>query len=312
MKSKLIVLLILLSVGLFAVNEETGTTGFSFLKVQYSARASALAHAYSGLANDAYAAFYNPAGLAQVQTQSVTTTYNNHFEGMHGGALIYAHPINQRLTIAPFVQNLYGKETRTLVDPQGNFAGTDGDFGISNFLMGMSLGYEVMDILDIGVTCKWLHESLDDHSASAVAFDLGILHQTTNEDLKLGITLQNVGRQLTYYTEDEYEEEMPMIITAGFNYNPLETLFVLLEFYQPLAEDYSLRFGTEYQIHPIFTARIGYKSDADDWKLGGSGDTLSGISAGFGINWDQYKLDYSVASYGDLGLINQISVTYDF
>ena len=37
----------------------------------------------------------------------------------------------------------------------------------------------------------------------------------------------------------------------------------------------------------------------------------SGISLGVGWIWKKIALDYAVASYGDLGLTNQVSLRYN-
>eukprot|EP00825_Cyclidium_porcatum_P028455 TRINITY_DN30709_c0_g1_i1.p1 TRINITY_DN30709_c0_g1~~TRINITY_DN30709_c0_g1_i1.p1 ORF type:complete len:462 (-),score=36.85 TRINITY_DN30709_c0_g1_i1:10-1395(-) len=70
--------------------------------------------------------------------------------------------------------------------------------------------------------------------------------------------------------------------------------------------------GAEYQYNDQFTGRIGYKTNASDWKNGGSLEILSGISAGVGFNWHYLGLDYAYISYGDLGSVNQISLRYRF
>jgi long-subunit fatty acid transport protein len=67
MKYKIISLMLLLYVVNVAAEDTAGTTGFTFLKVNYSARAAAMGNAYTGLANDAGAVFFNPAGLVQIK-----------------------------------------------------------------------------------------------------------------------------------------------------------------------------------------------------------------------------------------------------
>ena len=52
-KNLILIMIILLSVFLAAENENAGTSGFTFLNVNYSARAAAMGNAYTGLSNDA-------------------------------------------------------------------------------------------------------------------------------------------------------------------------------------------------------------------------------------------------------------------
>ena len=102
MKYSLLIILILVVSSIYAVNENAGTTGFTFLKVYYSARAAAMADAYTGLSDDASAVFFNPAGLIQLQSSQVSVTYMSYFEGIQCGSLVYAIPMNEKTTAAFF------------------------------------------------------------------------------------------------------------------------------------------------------------------------------------------------------------------
>lgn len=310
----ILIMIILLSVSLVAESEDAGTSGFTFLKVNYSARAAAMGNAYTGLSNDADAVFFNPAGLVQIDSPQASLTYMSYLIGINCGSAVYVYPANDKTSLAVFTKGLSATEDRTIADEMGQFAGFDGTFGMSDFIFGISVARYIFDMLDVGINAKFIQESLDDNSASAVALDVGIMHQTTNKNLKIGIALRNIGKQLTYYTNDEYEEVMPTTLTVGFNYHPKEKLYATVDVYKPLDNDIFGRIGLEYQVHPMLALRAGYKTNASDWATGGDNDFLSGMSFGTGFDLDKYnlKLDYAIVSYGDLGFVNQISVKYLF
>ncbi len=307
-----LILIAIISLSVFAISEDAGTSGFSFLKVNYSARAAAMASAFTGLSNDASAVFFNPAGLSQIQSKEISTTYMSYFDGIQCGSVVYAFPYDDKTTLAAFSQFLTATEDRTLADANGNYAGTDGTFGISEVLLGVSASRRVLAVLDLGINIKYLQESLDEYGGSAVAVDIALLHQTTNKNLKVGIALKNLGKQLSYYTGNEYEEKLPQLFVAGFSYHPDEKFFATLDIYKPMEFDFSGRLGVEYQIHDMLALRCGYKSNAKDWRAGGDHETFAGLSFGFGINWQKYTIDYAVISYGDLGYVNQVSLKYSF
>jgi hypothetical protein len=314
MRFKILFTILLLPLLLTAENENTGTTGFAFLKVSYSARASAMGGAFSGLADDASAVFFNPAGLNQLKGKKAEVTYMNYLEGVNCGSAVYAYPYNEETSLAVFVQGLSASEDKTLVDAYGQYAGKEGTFGVSDFLIGISFARKLHSILDAGINIKYLLESLDGRNASVAAFDIGLMHQTTNENLKVGIVLRNIGKQLSYYTETEWEEELPMTATLGFNLNPIEQLHANLDIYKPLNSDFSGKLGLEYTYQQIIAFRCGYKSNASDWKAGGDNELFAGLSLGFGLKLYQYnlKMDYALVSYGDLGYVNQITIGYSF
>ncbi len=309
-----LIMIILLPVILFAQNENAGTSGFTFLKVNYSARAAAMGNAYTGLSNDADAVFFNPAGLVQIDSPQASITYMSYLDGINCGSAAYVYPVDDKTSFAVFAKGLSATEDRTIADEMGQYAGIDGTFGMSDFIFGISVARYLIDMLDVGINAKFIQESLDDNSASAVVLDAGIMHQSTNENLKIGIALRNIGKQLTYHTDDEYEEVMPTTLTVGFNYHPQEKFYATADIYKPLDNDIFGRFGLEYQVHSMLALRAGYKTNASDWATGGENDFLSGISFGTGFDLNKYnlKMDYAIVSYGDLGFVNQISVKYLF
>ena len=297
---------------LWAEDDLAGTSGFAFLKINYSARATAMGNAYTALADNADAVFFNPAGLQAMNKPQATVSYLNYFEGIQAGSFSYFRAYNKNLKYAAFMQYMSGSETRTLSDPNGEYLGEDGTFGFSNTVMGLGGSYYINPLITVGANVKFLIDILDQNSASALAVDLAILHQTTNDNLKLGVALKNFGTQISSYTESDYEEDLPNTISVGFSYNPNEKFYANLDVNKPLAGDYAAHVGLEYQIHELLALRSGYKSKAEDWKAGGDLEIFSGISLGLGFAWKQYLFDYAIASYGDLGFINNFTLTYHF
>lgn len=316
MKKSIIVLLLCMSLPLLAINEDAGTTGFSFLKLHFAARQAAMGYAFAGLADDANTAFFNPAGLRQIRTHMASATYMNYFDDTQCGSAVVTHPYDEKTTLAFSVKGLYAKEDRTVVDANGQYdpAASSGTFGVSDVVIALSAGRWMSEILDVGASVKFISESLDEHTATAVAADISLLHQSTNEHIKVGLALQNLGTQLTHYTETEYDESLPLTFVGGLSYRFDEKLVGMVDAYRPFDQDFSFRLGAEFLLYPSFALRAGYKTNADDWKSGGDSELLSGISvgAGFDIPRSQMKLDYAAASYGDLGLVNQITLTYQF
>ena len=85
-----------------ADDENIGTTGFNFLRVYYSTRAAGMANAFTGQADDVEAVFYNPAGLPQLTSKVISTSYINYFEGFQGGSIVFAYPGKDRFSFGVF------------------------------------------------------------------------------------------------------------------------------------------------------------------------------------------------------------------
>lgn len=296
-----------------AANENVGTTGFNFLRVSYSARAAGMANAFTGQADDQEAVFFNPAGLPQLTKMVFSSSYINYFEGFQGGSVVFAIPRKDRLAFGFFAQYLGSQGiTRTLVDDLGEYIGTAGTFGASDLILGVSGGLYVHEMLNLGASVRYITESIDEYSASAAVVDLALFHQTTNDRLSVGVALRNIGKQLSYFTSSKHEEKLPTQLSVGFNYNFHDKLNANLDISKPFDQDFSGRLGAEYLVHPMLALRGGFNSRADDWRMGGDYDFLSGLSGGFGCFLRQYEINYSISSYGDLGLVNQVSLKYTF
>ncbi len=311
MKIITILTVIMIGLPLLAIHENAGTTGFSFLKVDYAARSVGLGNSFTALADDANAIFYNSSGLAQITGIEIATTYMSYIDDIQCGSVVAAIPMQTGRTVAIFSKFFTTTETRTkMVD--GIYAGTDGTFGMSDIILGISDNRQLIENLNIGLTLKYIRESLDDKSASAIAVDASILHQTINENIKVGIALKNLGRQLSYFTSSKHNENLPTMITVGFNYHPAEKLRILLDINKPFRNDFTGSLGLEYNLHRMFTLRTGYKSNGKEWRTGGDSSTFSGLSFGAGFKLYKFAIDYAIVSYGDLGYLNQVSLIYKF
>jgi len=99
MKIKLIMILsvMIFCWELWAEDDLAGTSGFAFLKINYSARATAMGNAYTALADNADAVFFNPAGFQAMNKPQATVSYLNYFEGIQAGSFSYFRAYNKNL-----------------------------------------------------------------------------------------------------------------------------------------------------------------------------------------------------------------------
>jgi len=154
----IIALVALFSCSVFAANSNVGTSGFTFFKLDFSARANAMGGAYTALSNDVNAVFFNPAGLSQISEKQITTTYNSYLVGLSSGALAFSMPYEDR-TIAFFSQFLTDEEDE--VSSDGVITGT---FDNSELLVGISASQQVHPVVFIGGSLKYLRENLAGNS----------------------------------------------------------------------------------------------------------------------------------------------------
>lgn len=303
----------LLCTGLWSVNENAGTTGFNTLKVVHSARAMALGQALTGEALNPDGLHFNPAAILNIPGEEVSSTYCSYFVDAQGGQIQLLLPKNRFTAWGMSLKYMnMGSMERTEVDQFGNLIDDLGTFGAYNLSGTISLAKFISKALDFGGSVKFIYDTLDDASAAAVLVDMGIIHHPVNEKVKVGISLRNMGTQLSYYSDSKYKEKLPFTFAAGGSYRFSDRHYSVLEINKATGENFNLRLGHEFNLTPDFELRAGFRSNAADWSNGGSMGWSSGISLGAGWNWKNYRLDYAVSSYGDLGLVNQLSLTFEF
>ncbi len=288
-----------------------GTTGANFLKLGAGPRAVAMGDAQVGLADDAYATYWNPAGLAQLKAQEMAFTHTNYMMDIKQQNMAYAYPHPRYGTLAASLNYL----------SFGSFPGYDAtgqptsEVRASDMSLGLSYGADLYKEerfgtqLAAGVTGKWIHERLDTVSASAFAGDLGLLFApgiAWGEWLngwKLGMTARNLGSSMTY---DRDSFALPRILAAGLSYTGNwreESITLTLDARQP--NDGRRSFGTGLEVWTLqsLVVRGGYTSE---------GDLGNGLRIGAGVRFKTLEVNYAFASEGDLGSAHRFGLTLRF
>lgn len=243
------------------------------------ARQIALSHSTTALSNDVFAFFNNPAGLAQFDWREIGVYYSPSPFGLselsHGYAA-YSEPFSFGTIGAGFMT--YGFELYR-----------ETKFGLSfstiiedRFFLGASVFYQNLKIQNYG-------------SDGSFLFNLGGLSYITS-DLRLGFYLANLTRST--YGDDP--DQIPVRYNFGVSYDALPELSLNSAIEKELGFPVSLRFGIEYLIIQYLSLRIGINNQPSTY------------SAGVGIHYSYFNLDYSLTSHQDLGLTHQVGLIMHF
>lgn len=185
-----------------------------FLLIHPGARQVAMGGAACGLADDALATHYNPAGLAFQRcldvrlgfALSVRGLYPDRYEG-YGSAAV---PVTARLTLAPAVTYVTAGEFHE-VDPYGT---TMRKWRADDYAVGIYCGLPICDAIGIGGGVKFVRTELPGTclfdpphgyygaEGKSVAFDIGVLAYYPPSShagrVGVGIALQNLGPSTRY------------------------------------------------------------------------------------------------------------------
>lgn len=288
------------------------TSSFEFLRTDFSPRLAAMGGSSLTLRGDIGSVFVNPAGAASIATQQFVSNYTNYLLDINGGQMAYARPMpGIGVLTAAILYMDYGEFDET--DEYAVFNGRT--FSARDLALSVGLSGKLDENIAYGVNLKYIYSSIQDYNASAVGLDFGLLYAAPFEDnLFFALNLLNVGSNFKYY--DTQKEPLPLSIGIGFSkklaHLPLEIngslrdLNVESEKLADRLKRFSL--GGEFTVSEMLRLRLGYNHDLHNNLQVTTENKFSGISAGLGILWKNYRFDYSYSNYGFLGNIHRFGI----
>lgn len=284
---------------------KVGTFGGQELKIGISARATGMGSAFTGVADDATAVFYNAGGLVNVRGNEVSL---NHVawaaDTKLSTAIVAFNPRSIPGTFAVSVRSFWmdPQLERTAYNPEGT--GRTFDSGTTSF--GLSYSRFFTDKFSAGLTMNYLHMGLAETAVNTGALDFGIMYRIgLGRDVKLGMTIQNLGGKFTF---SERESKLPVIFKVGASFNAFKNdrqqLLCALEFQHPADNVERANVGAEYALGETFFGRAGYhiSYDSDGLAFGFGAQVRTGEST-------RLRGDYSAVDMDALGYVHRFTVT---
>ncbi|MGQ0713018.1 MAG: PorV/PorQ family protein, partial [Gemmatimonadaceae bacterium] len=177
-----------------------GRTGAVVLELPASARALALGGAYVAMGSDDAAIFYNPSQLATVEGRAASMSVQPYIEGSTLGAASAAFQLGGG-TFGIGVQVLsYGSADEFVCDEStGCERGEATGRTVSASDIAVSVGYgttvHIVRAVRLGVSAKYVRQSLADASGGSPAVDFGAAIDVWR-GAAVGVSIQNVGSDL--------------------------------------------------------------------------------------------------------------------
>lgn len=285
-----------------AVLAQSGGQPGAFLQYGVGARALGMGGAFYAIADDATAAYWNPAGLAYLQRKELSTMQATLFEETKYTYMAYAHPTATRGTFALGLTDL-SSDGFEKVDATFDSAGDPtsitvaGTFADQQRAMSLSWGKEVTDTLAFGLSIKQVTRTLDSSSDNHRTLDIGAMRRMgPNYTLALG--MMNVFSISSGDTDDRF----PVIVKVGNSLRLFkERLLLGLDIQKAQSADMNWRFGGEYWAARWFAMRFGLLA----------APKLQETDFGFGFRFRRFQLDIAQGIH-DLGASTRFSVSFRF
>ncbi|MFH1686858.1 MAG: PorV/PorQ family protein [bacterium] len=287
------------------IHSKAGTSAFPFLKINVGARAVAMGGAFTGLADDETALYYNPAGIAGMEHKRFVLGYHNYFVDIQSGFTGFIFPLDETNSLGAYVSYLnYGEFTAT--DSRGDATGET--FGGGDLMVAFSYARLLSNRFRIGGSAKFIYEKLDEFSASGAAVDLGAKYVDDRERLGLGLMVQNLGAQLSSLGQEKFD--LPLTFRGGLSYKPVGLpLTLVADGIAPVDNNFDIAIGAEYHELKPFYIRLGWSSFGSNYKAADSKDAWAGVSLGFGLDVQKFHIGYALQSAADLGNTHRITFT---
>ncbi len=286
-----------------------------FLSVGQGARANAMGEAFTGVADDPSAMYWNPAGLTQLHSDQFTTTYADRFDGLAKETQVnYAWRGPKSMWgvgyVGSYVTDI--SVTSSLSDAQLN-AITNGTFTPDNYPTKSVLDHAVLVSYArplmpdsphaIGTTIKMIYrDMLGMVRGYGSAIDIGYHYTASSGRLRFGTNVQNVASLVSYsgsidnlgVNATATESYLPTIKT-GLAYQPEWRILngrMLFAFDANMLssldmEDY--RLGMEYSFGENVSIRAGKIFGRQD-------DSNEDYTFGMGLGLKNLILDFAFLS----------------
>ncbi len=295
--------------GLFDTNS-VGTTSDNFLLMGVGARGIAMGGALTAATDDSNSIYWNPAGLALIPRASGSFMYGSQVADINYQTANYAQRISDFDVLAAGIryQNL-GTVAQT--DINNNSLGT---FNPNNMVAEFGWGSDIYDMssgdmsVDLGASLRYIHSdylmTANGYGADVGAmarFERGLFPYT------LAVDAQNIGAGPKF---DQVQEPLPFQMKMGGAARPWRPLLLTADVALPNYDSAYAAAGAEYTAgfdHDISGAiRAGFNSESVS-SLG----LLSGFSAGLGIKFKSFSINYAFVPMGLLGTESFVSLTFN-
>jgi hypothetical protein len=323
--------------------DRQGEAGAGQLLINPWARSAGLHSTNTASVTGTDALYLNVAGLARVNKMQVQIGHTSYLQGadISLNALGFAQKVGKGgvFGLGMVAFDLGDFQLTTADAPEG----AGGTFSPSFFNLGLSYAYLFSNKVSVGVTAKFVNESLADVGARAIGLDAGVQYVTGEKDnFKFGISLRNVGSRMRFggeglskarpnpqneavpypitYYERSATYELPTQLNIGASYDflfgPQVRLSTIFNFCSNAFSRDQIGGGLELGVGKHFTLRAAYKTEFDTNEIEASLD--NGFAGGLSVSVpfkrgsdSRFSLDYGYRVTKIFNGIHNVGVRID-
>ncbi|MCB2231289.1 PorV/PorQ family protein [bacterium] len=313
-----------------AAFSKAGTAGAQFLKIGVGSRYQGMGEASVAVSSDVYAMYWNPAGLVEIDNSAVSFTNVNWLLDIDLNYFGYARNFEDVgvFGVSAMILSMDEQEVRTFEEQDG----TGETYGASSYAVGLSFARHLTAKFAFGASVKYVGEKIDFVKSHGVAVDFGTLLYTGFNSLRMGMSITNMGPEMTFtgsnlevsYNSGDNSSgnnvlaelkatgyDLPLAFRVGmaydFEFSPQSVLTVSAEMKHPNDHEQQGAIGAEFGYDQRYFLRGGYKLNYDEESLALGG----GLFLPMG-NQTSLVVDYAWQDFGRLESAQRFSVGFTF
>lgn len=317
----------------YTQTSKTGTTAAQVLKFNVGPRAIGMGGAFTAIANDITAMYWNPGGTANIQANEAFFNHTSLYADIGYDYAAIASHLYDFGTVGAFVSVLSMDEmmVRTEAQPEG----TGEFFDAAAIVIGLNYSRYLTENFAIGFNFKYINETIWNMSATGFGVDIGTMYKIpVLNELRIAASISNFGTKMQLSGRDittiinsgaggsnlintniELDKfDLPLLFRFGISNDIIRgeesRLTMAVDAIHPNDHTEYLNAGLEYSWEEMIFLRGGYNSLFEK-------DSEKGLTLGFGL---QYRIadlvilgvDYAYQDFGRLTEVHYFSVGVKF
>jgi len=302
--------------------QRAGTSAAQFLKIGVGARAIGMGESFIAVANDAEALYWNPAGLVLMEKSSVIFSHNSWLVDTQLQFVGLAYKIDNQNSVGVSITYLYTDDMEETTELQP--FGTGRKFSYGDFLGSLTYARFLTNQFSVGLTAKYMQETIYTLTMRSLLFDLGIHYDVGWNSTRFAMVITNFGQDMKPDGSLESNTlDNELVKTNSFqSFPPPITLRIgiagevytsenhkvttSIQLNHPNDNKENVNFGVEYWMQNMIAFRAGIKTAQAEESYS------VGMGLHFPISFTDLRMDYALTDFGRLGFVNRFALQFQF
>ena len=314
-----------------------GESVYQFLNISTSARQIALGGKVLTLMDDVNQPIWNPSVINTNLNNQLAVNYSSYLSGINIGSISFSKELNRRFGVLHGSIKYINYGSLIEADESGNILG---DFSASDIALSVGYAFNFPKTnFYAGANVKFINSSISTYSSTGIAADFALLYHNIYKPYALTLVVRNIGTQVSSFNNQN--EKLPLEIMLGGSYQlenvPIKWYVTIdnlqqwdvsvsnpsnqtsdiegnitkekISFFNNALRHFVI--GAELFTASAINLRLGYNfRKAQEYQLQNV-RTFGGISFGFGLKMNNFKLNYAYSKVHTATNISTFSLQID-